>query len=100
MGIPKDIVRSDHERGIYYSPLYDNTCEFLRGEIEEDKLIKSFDTSTEYLTSMWKDKYARKRIKSLIKNDRLNLDETLFYDDICFMTWDEAKSKYLAAIGR
>ena len=100
MGIPKDIVRSDHERGIYYSPLYDNTCEFLRGEIEEDKLIKSFDTSTEYLTSMWKDKYARKRIKSLIKNERLKLDETLFYDDICFMTWDEAKSKYLAAIGR
>ena len=62
LGIDKSIVRSEHQRGIYYSPLYTNTCEFLRGEISEDKLVKSFDTSTEYLVNLWKDKYARKRI--------------------------------------
>lgn len=90
--IPKEIIRSDHERGIYYSPLYTNTREFLRGEIEQDQLVKAFDTSTEYLTDMWKQKYARKRIASLVKNERVNIDETLFYDDICFMSWDETLS--------
>lgn len=98
--IPKEIIRSDHERGIYYSPLYTNTREFLRGEIEQDQLVKAFDTSTEYLTDMWKQKYARKRIASLVKNERVNIDETLFYDDICFMSWDETKEKYLSQVGR
>ena len=100
LDIPKDIQKSDHQRGIYYSPLYDNTCEFLRGEIEEDSLVKSFDTSTEALTELWKEKYARKRITNLINNDRINLDETLFYDDVCFQTWDETKAKYLGEVGR
>lgn len=98
--IPKEIIRSDHERGIYYSPLYTNTREFLRGEIEENQLVKAFDTSTEYLTDLWKQKYARKRIASLVKNERVNIDDTLFYDDICFMSWDETKDKYLSQVGR
>lgn len=98
--IPKEIIRSDHQRGIYYSPLYTNTREFLRGEIEEDKLVKSFDTSVEYLTDLWKKKYAAKRIQNLIKNERTNLNETLFYSDICTMTWEETKEKYLKQVGR
>ena len=100
LGIPKDIIKSDHERGIYFSPLYNNTREFLRGEIEEKDLVKTFDTSTEYLVDLWKNKYARKRVASLQKNDRLNLDETLFYDDICFMSWEDCKKKYLGQVGR
>ena len=79
--------------------LYTNTREFLRGEIEENQLVKAFDTSTEYLTDLWKQKYARKRIASLVKNERVNIDDTLFYDDICFMSWDETKDKYLK-VGR
>lgn len=98
--IPKEIIRSDHQRGIYYSPLYTNTREFLRGEVEEDKLVKSFDTSVEYLTDLWKKKYAAKRIQNLIKNERTNLNETLFYSDICTMTWEETKEKYLKQVGR
>ena len=31
------------------SSLYDNSREFLRGEIDESKLVKSIDTSTEDL---------------------------------------------------
>ena len=26
--------------------------------------------------------------------------ETLFYDDICFMSWEETKDKYLTQVGR
>ena len=99
LGIPKDIIKSEHHRGIYFSPLYSNTCEFLRGEISEDKLEKSFDTSYEYLVGLWKDKYASKRIKSLINSDRVS-DEKLFYDDLIYMSWDETKEKYLSQVGR
>jgi hypothetical protein len=100
LNIPKEIIRSEHHRGIYFSPLYNNTCEYLRGEIDDSKLVKSFDTSVEYLVNLWKTKYASKRIKSLIKNDRTNLNETLFYDDICFMNWEETKERYLTQVGR
>ena len=98
--IPKDIIKSEHQRGIYYSTLYDNSREFLRGEIEEKDLVKSFDTSTEALSELWKERYARKRITNLVNNDRTNLTETLFYDDVCFMSWAETKEKYLGEVGR
>jgi len=100
LDIPKDIIKSDHQRGIYWSALYDNSREFLRGEIEESQLVKSIDTSTEALSELWKEKYARKRITNLVNNDRLNLNETLFYDELCYLTWEECKEKYLSDVGR
>ncbi len=97
--IPKDLQRSKHERGIYFSTLYDNTNAFLRKEIDETALIKSFDTSTEYLVNLWKEKYAGKRIASLQADNRTNF-ETLYYDDLIYMTWEETKNKYLSQVGR
>lgn len=97
--IDKSLTHSEHARGIYFSPLYNNTREFLRGEIDETKLEKSFDTSMDYLVNLWKEKYANKRIKSLIKNDRVS-DETLYYDDLIYLDWDETKEKYLSEVGR
>lgn len=97
--VDKALTHSEHARGIYFSPLYNNTREFLRGEIEESQLEKAFDTSTDYLVDLWKNKYARKRINSLVKNDRVS-DETLYYDDLIFMDWQETKDKYLQAVGR
>lgn len=99
LNIPKELIRSEHGRGIYFAPLYNNTNEFLRGEITEDKLVKSFDTSYEYLTNLWKEKYASKRIRSLIEQNRVS-SERLFYDDLIFMDWEETKAKYLAQVGR
>jgi hypothetical protein len=97
--IDKSLTHSEHARGIYFSPLYNNTREFLRGEIDETKLEKSFDTSMDYIVNLWKEKYANKRIKSLIKNDRVS-DETLYYDDLIYLDWDETKEKYLSEVGR
>ena len=99
LGIPKNLIKSEHARGIYFGELYTNTKEFLREEISEDKLIKSFDNSTEYLTDLWKNKYAKKRIENLIKNERVS-KESLFYDDLIYMTWEESKNKYLSQVGR
>jgi hypothetical protein len=99
LGIPKELIKSEHHRGIYFSPLYNNTCEFLRGEIKEDQLVKSFDTSYEYLGNLWKEKYAAKRIKSLKEQNRVS-SERLFYDDLIYMSWEETKEKYLSQVGR
>jgi len=97
--VDKALTHSEHARGIYFSPLYNNTREFLCGEIEESQLDKLFDTSTEYLVDLWKTKYASKRIKSLIKNDRVS-DETLYYDDLIYLDWEQTKEKYLNDVGR
>ena len=97
--IPKDLVKCAHQRGIYFSPLYDNTPEFLRKEITEDKLVKSFDTSVEALTEIWKTKYAKGRISMLKKKNNVSY-ESLFYDDLIFLSWEEAKAKYLPQVGR
>ena len=87
-------IHSMHQRGIYFSHLYENTPEFLRQEITEDKLKKRFDTSVEHLVDVWKNKYASKRIKSLLASDRVS-DESLFYDDLIYLSWEETKEKYL-----
>jgi hypothetical protein len=99
LDIPKELIRSEHQRGIYFSPLYNNTNEFLRGEIKEDQLVKSFDTSYEALATLWKEKYASKRIRSLKEQNRVST-ETLFYDDLIYLSWEETKEKYLSQVGR
>ena len=99
LDIPKDLIRSEHRRGIYFSPLYNNTCEFLRKEIDEKQLDKSFDTSYNALVGIWKEKYAGKRIRSLVEQNRIS-SENLFYDDLVHMDWEEAKEKYLSQVSR
>jgi hypothetical protein len=97
--IPKQLIRTEHQRGIYFSPLYDNTSEFLRKEITEDKLVKSFDTSEEALANIWKTKYAKGRISMLKKKNTVSY-ESLFYDDLIYLSWEETKAKYLPQVGR
>ena len=99
LNIPSDMHTSEHSRGVYFSELFTNTKEFLREEINESELIKSFDTSTEYLTDLWKTKYASKRINNLVKQNRVS-DMSLFYDDLIYMDWNETRDKYLIEVGR
>ena len=99
LGIPKELIRTAHQRGIYFSPLYNNTNEYLRKEIGEDALVKSFDTSEEALTTIWKTKYAKGRIRQLQKKNMVSY-ENLFYDDLIYLTWEETKAKYLPQVGR
>ena len=99
LDIPKELIRSEHARGIYFTPLYDKSCEFLRKDCEETELTKCFDTSVESLTNIWKMKHAKPRIKQLAKKDKVSID-SLFYDDLIYMTWEETKAKYLPQVGR
>jgi len=99
LGIPKEITKSKHERGIYFSTLYDNSTAFLRKEIDESVLVKSFDTSIDALVKLWKEKYASKRINTLLNDGRMNM-ETLYYDELCFLDWTQTKEKFLKQVGR
>jgi len=99
LGIPKNLIRTEHQRGIYFSPLYNNTNEFLRKEIGAEALVKSFDTSEETLAKIWKTKYAKGRI-SMLKKKKTVSYENLFYDDLIFLSWEETKEKYLPQVGR
>jgi hypothetical protein len=97
--IPKNLIRCEHARGIYFSPLYNNSFEFLRKEIGKDVLVKSFDTSVKGLTDIWKTKYAKGRISMLKKKNTVS-KESLFYDDLIYLSWEETKAKYLPQVGR
>ena len=99
LGIPKELIRSEHARGIYFSPLYDNTYDFLCGKCDGNDLKKSFETSTESLSNIWKEKHARGRIGFLKKKNKVST-ETLFYDDLIYLSWQETKDKYLSQVGR
>jgi hypothetical protein len=99
LNVPKELIRSEHQRGIYFSPLYNNTHDFRCGKINDTELVKSFDTSYEALAELWKTKYAMKRIRSLKEQNRVST-ETLFYDDLIYMSWEETKTKYLSQVGR
>ena len=95
----KDKPMSNAPRGVYFCELFENTRDFL---CCKDKTLgeRKFDNSIESLTDLWKTKYAGKRIKSLIKNDRTSIDDTLFYDDIIGITWEECQEKYSKQVGR
>jgi len=97
--IPKELIRTEHQRGIYFSPLYNNTNEFLRKEITDTNLVKSFDTSEEALSDIWKTKYAKGRIRQLQKKNTVSY-ESLFYDDLIYLSWEDTKAKYLGQVGR
>jgi hypothetical protein len=99
MNIPKELIRSEHARGIYFAPLYDKTCEFLRGDNDGKDMKKLFDTDIESLSNIWKEKHAKPRIKQLVKKGRVSSD-TLFYDDLTVLSWEETKTKYLPQVGR
>ena len=99
LNVPKELIRSEHARGIYYTPLYDKTIDFLQGKDDGKDMKKLFDTSVESLSSIWKHKHAKGRIKQLAKKNKVSTD-TLFYDDLCYLTWLEAKNKYLPQVGR
>ena len=99
LGIDKKLQKSEHARGIYFGELFTNTKEFLNEQIKEDKLIRAFDNSTQALTDLWKNKYAKKRLASLKSQNRVST-ETHFYDDLIYLNWEETKEKYLTQVGR
>jgi hypothetical protein len=80
-------------RGVYWNELFVDTKDFLCCRI--DKVSeKKYDNSIEALTSLWKEKYAKKRVNNILSDDRWSND-ILFYEDMIYNSWDYVKKKYL-----
>lgn len=93
--IPRSLYGSKHERGVYFSKLYNKSFEFLRGEITEKKLgAKRFDNSVEAVVERWKTKYASKRVNNLLKQDRFSF-ETSWYGELASLSWDQTREQFL-----
>ena len=72
----------ENNRGVYYSPFYKNTYEFLRGEIGEDELEPHPNGVGVYDEIMeWWLVRAINRYKKLLVENRIDV-EPIWYDDI------------------
>jgi hypothetical protein len=80
-------------RGVYWNELYDNTKDFLCRKTDELG-DKKYNSSVEALTELWKERYAKKRVENLTKQNRFS-DHVLFYDDMIYNDWECIKKKYL-----
>jgi len=100
VGISQSKYKHGFERGVYYAPLYENTREFLRGEITKEQLIRSkkLEKDVDSVVDWWKPK-AIGRYEKLHEEGRLN-PNILFYNTLIGMSWDEAKKVYLKDVGR
>jgi hypothetical protein len=100
VGISPSKYRHGFERGVYYAPLYENTREFLRGEITEEQLIplKKLEKDLDAVVDWWKPK-AVQRYLNLYEQGRIK-PEILYYSDIIDKSWEETKNRYLGDVGR
>lgn len=99
IGIKASAYMHGFERGVYFAPFYENTNEFLRQEITEDQLVPKARKSDIKTVMDWWTPKALKRYESLATDDKLK-DEVLFYNQMLFMSWDEARTRYLGEVGR
>ena len=100
MGIKVKEYEHGFKRGVFFANMYDNGLEYLRNEIDDSELVmkKKFVEDYDYINRWWKKK-AIKRYTKMLEQGRIK-DETLFYNDMFNMTWEEAKEKYLTDVGR
>ena len=100
LGIRSSDYDHGFKRGVYYSDIYDNGREFLKGNIDEDELImkKKYKDDVDYINNWWKPKAIRRYTK-LFDENRLK-PEKLFYADVVGKSWNQTKAKYLKEVGR
>ena len=100
LGIKTKDYEHGFHRGVFFANMYDNGLEYLRNEIDDSELVmkKKFVEDYDYINRWWKKK-AIKRYTKMLEQGRIK-DETLFYNDMFDMTWEEAKEKYLTDVGR
>lgn len=124
LGIKTKEFTSQHTRGCYFSRLYKNSDEFLRGEISENQLIPAFDNSIEALTEFWRfgragdtstspkeltkkfgkdlNRGAKGRLDKQVRDqDEFWIDESIeWYGDLQGLSWEQVRNKYLSRVGR
>ena len=99
-GIKASTYDHGFKRGVYLAMMYDNGCEFLRGEIEESDLNmkQKFIDDVDYTCKWWKKKAIR-RYKNMNEQKRIK-PESLFYWDVIDLSWEETQNNYIKEVGR
>lgn len=94
----KDYVHG-YERGVYYSPFYKNTKEFLQNKVTEKELViqPRIQGNIQSIMEWWKPK-AINRFRKLFSENNVK-DSVLFYLPMCKMSYEESKEKYFANVG-
>jgi len=86
------------ERGTYYACPYTNSKEFLRNEIDEEKLVLNPKYTENSIVSWWKNK-AISRYKNLKDSNRLK-PNILYYNKMMGISYEECKNMYFGEVGR
>ena len=99
-GIKPSTYDHGFKRGVYLAMMYDNGCEFLRGEIEESdlKMKQKFIDDVDYTCKWWKKKAVR-RYTNMYHQERIK-PNTLFYWDVIDLSWEDTQNKYIQEVGR
>jgi hypothetical protein len=84
--------RHEHKKGVYFAEVYENTKEFLRGEIKQSELIIK-PKFTEDILDWWRPK-AIERYKKVKLENRL-AEQPLFYNHAYLQPWPMFKKIYL-----
>lgn len=89
------------KRGVYFAPIYENTREFLRGEITEGDLVLSSKLANDVddVLDWWKKKAIR-RYEKLLDEDRIKPDHLYYREMITMTSWEQVKQTYLNEVGR
>jgi hypothetical protein len=100
LGLSASKYEHGYQRGVYFAPFYENTREFLRKDIDVDRLVstKKLERDVDAVLDWWKPK-AIARYKKLHAEGRL-LPEVLYYRKMVQMEWNEVREKYLSEVGR
>jgi len=87
-------------RGVFYAPLYTNTREFLRCEIERGELVLTprIVKGKDEVIDWWRKKAIRRYTR--LRTEGRTKPEILYYNDMMSLEWDEAKEIYLGDVGR
>jgi hypothetical protein len=100
LGIRTTAYEHGFKRDVFYLTYYENSREYLRGEISESelKLKPRFEQDIDGVMDWWKKK-ACKRYEKLLTSGKLK-DDILFYGDIIGLDWEQTREKYIGEVGR
>ena len=100
LGIKTTAYEHGFKRGVFYLTYYENSREYLRGEISESelRLKPRFEQDIDGVMDWWKKK-ACKRYEKLLTSNKLK-DDILFYGDIIGLDWEQTREKYIGEVGR
>ena len=101
LGISKKAVTSGHQRGVYYAPLYQQTNEFLRGEIDGSALRQKFPNQLSELVNVWRADLisgqpgiAKTRLNQLAAQKQWVVSQPRYYDALASLSWRQARQMF------